>query len=151
MKFQIFEFLLAFPRIIRNFEYLIVFTSAPGVLPEQNDRYRIRPWKVNEIKAYKNTQIAHTWLKIVYRDDSNYDKSNLCSLTIQVNTDKDGEPTQIRFTKFWVCKSLVNRHIYTYYSWFTNLWCFATICEYSTTGLWKYRFTILNGHKCTTS
>ncbi len=40
--------------MIRNFEYLIVFTSAPGVLPEQNDRYRIQAWKVNEIKAYKN-------------------------------------------------------------------------------------------------
>ncbi len=40
--------------MIRNFKYLTVFTSAPGVLPEQNDRYRIQPWKVNEIKAYKN-------------------------------------------------------------------------------------------------
>ncbi len=40
--------------MIRNFEYLIVFTSAPGVLPEQNDRYRIQPGKVNEIKAYNN-------------------------------------------------------------------------------------------------
>ncbi len=40
--------------MIRNFEYLVVFTCAPGVLPEQNDRYRIQPWKVNEIKAYKN-------------------------------------------------------------------------------------------------
>ncbi len=39
--------------MIRNFEYLIVFTSAPDVLPEQNDRYWIQPWKVNEIKAYK--------------------------------------------------------------------------------------------------
>ncbi len=38
--------------MIRNFEYLIVFTSAPGVLPEQNDQYQIQPWKVNEIKAY---------------------------------------------------------------------------------------------------
>ncbi len=32
-------------------------TSALGVLPEQNDRYRIQPWKVNEIKAYKNSKI----------------------------------------------------------------------------------------------
>ncbi len=40
--------------MIRNFEYLRVFTSAPSVLPEQNDHYRIQPWKVNEIKAYKN-------------------------------------------------------------------------------------------------
>ncbi len=40
--------------MIRNFQYLIVFISAPSVLPEQNDRYRIQPWKVNEIKAYKN-------------------------------------------------------------------------------------------------
>ncbi len=40
--------------MIRDFEYLIVFTSAPGVLPEQNDRYRIQPWKLNEIKAFKN-------------------------------------------------------------------------------------------------
>ncbi len=39
--------------MMRNFEYLMVFTSAPDVLPEQNDRYRIQPWKVNEIKAYK--------------------------------------------------------------------------------------------------
>ncbi len=39
--------------MIRNFEYLTVFTSAPDVLPEQNDRYRIQPWKVNKIKAYK--------------------------------------------------------------------------------------------------
>ncbi len=39
---------------MRNFKYFIVFTSAPGVLPQQNDRYRIQPWKVNEIKAYKN-------------------------------------------------------------------------------------------------
>ncbi len=39
--------------MIRNFEYLIVFTSAPDVLPEQNDQYWIQPWKVNEIKAYK--------------------------------------------------------------------------------------------------
>ncbi len=38
--------------MFRNFEYMIVFTSAPGVLPEQNDRYGIQPWKVNEIKAY---------------------------------------------------------------------------------------------------
>ncbi len=40
--------------MILNFEYLIVFTSTPGVLPEQNDRYRIEPWKANEIKVYKN-------------------------------------------------------------------------------------------------
>ncbi len=40
--------------MIQNFEYLTVFTSAPGVLPEQNDRYQIQPRKVNEIKAYKN-------------------------------------------------------------------------------------------------
>ncbi len=39
--------------MIWNFAYLIVFTSTPGVLPEQNDRYWIQPWKVNEIKAYK--------------------------------------------------------------------------------------------------
>ncbi len=39
--------------MIRNFEYVIVFTSAPGVLPEQNDWYRIQPWKVDGIKAYK--------------------------------------------------------------------------------------------------
>ncbi len=40
--------------MIWNFEYLIVFTSAHGVLPEQNDRYRIQPCKVNKIKVYKN-------------------------------------------------------------------------------------------------
>ncbi len=39
--------------MIRNFKYFIVFTSTPSVLPEQNDRYRIQPGKVNEIKAYK--------------------------------------------------------------------------------------------------
>ncbi len=39
--------------MIQNFEYLIVFTRALGVLPEQKDRYQIQPWKVNEIKAYK--------------------------------------------------------------------------------------------------
>ncbi len=39
--------------MIQNFQYFIVFTCAPGVLPEQNDRYPIQPWKVNEIKAYK--------------------------------------------------------------------------------------------------
>ncbi len=43
--------------MILNFKYLIVFTSAPGVLPEQNDRYKIQPWKVNEIKVYKNERI----------------------------------------------------------------------------------------------
>ncbi len=48
--------------MIQNFEYLIVFTSAPGVLPEQNDRYRIKPWKVNEIKAYKN-QVTYIFVK----------------------------------------------------------------------------------------
>ncbi len=37
--------------MIRNFEYLIVFTSAPGVLPEQNYRYWIKSRKVNEIKG----------------------------------------------------------------------------------------------------
>ncbi len=41
--------------MIQNFKYIIVFTSAPGVLPEQNDWYRIQPWKVNEIKVYKKT------------------------------------------------------------------------------------------------
>ncbi len=45
-------------RMIRNFEYLIVFTSTPGVLPEQNDRYWIQPWKVNEIKVYKMLKIS---------------------------------------------------------------------------------------------
>ncbi len=33
--------------MILNFEYLIGFTSAFGVLPEQNDWYGIQPWKVN--------------------------------------------------------------------------------------------------------
>ncbi len=40
--------------MIQNFEYFMVFISALGTLPEQNDRYQIQPWKVNEIKAYKN-------------------------------------------------------------------------------------------------
>ncbi len=45
--------------MIWNFEYLIVFISAPGVLPGQNDRYRIQPWKVNEKKhRYKNTPFS---------------------------------------------------------------------------------------------
>ncbi len=39
--------------MFRNFKYLIVFISAPGVLPVQNDWYWIQPWKVNEIKACK--------------------------------------------------------------------------------------------------
>ncbi len=30
-------------RMIRNFKNFIVFTSIPGVLPEQNNRYRIQP------------------------------------------------------------------------------------------------------------
>ncbi len=38
-------------RMIQNFKYFLVFTSAPGVLPEQNDWYQIQPWKVNETKA----------------------------------------------------------------------------------------------------
>ncbi len=29
--------------MIRDFEYLIVFNSTPGVLPEENDRYQIQP------------------------------------------------------------------------------------------------------------
>ncbi len=45
-------------RMNRNFKYFIVFTSATGVLPEQNDRYWIQPWKVNEIKAYKNKEVT---------------------------------------------------------------------------------------------
>ncbi len=44
--------------MIQNFKYLLVFTSAPGGLPEQNDRYRIQPWKVNEIKAYNNNEMT---------------------------------------------------------------------------------------------
>ncbi len=48
--------------MIRNFEYLTVFTSAPGVLPEQNDGYQIQPWKVNEIKAYKKSKMLYTLL-----------------------------------------------------------------------------------------
>ncbi len=48
-------------RMIQNFKYFIVFTSTPGVLLEQNDWYRIQPWKVNEIKAYKKEQ---NWCEI---------------------------------------------------------------------------------------
>ncbi len=47
--------------MIWNFEYLIVFTSAPGVLPEQNDPYQIQPWKVNEIKVYKKGKLSEVW------------------------------------------------------------------------------------------
>ncbi len=37
---NIYIFLMYTPRYkFSNFEYLIVFTSAPGVLPEQSDRY----------------------------------------------------------------------------------------------------------------
>ncbi len=52
--------------MIRNFEYLLVFTSAPSVLPEQNDRYWIQPWKVNEIKAHKKKDHCHLFLLIVF-------------------------------------------------------------------------------------
>ncbi len=48
--------------MIQNFKYFIVFSSAPGILPEQNDWYRIKPWKVNEIKAYKKEK-GHSWQK----------------------------------------------------------------------------------------
>ncbi len=41
----------------QNFEYLIVFTSTLGVLPKQNDRYRVQPWKVNEIKSCKKVLV----------------------------------------------------------------------------------------------
>ncbi len=72
----LFEFLLALPRMIRNFEYLIVFTSTPGVLPEQHDRYRIQPWKVNEIKAYnyrfKSIFIDRNCLLAIIIDKKNY-------------------------------------------------------------------------------
>ncbi len=50
--------------MIQNFEYLIVFISASGVLPEQNDRYRIQPWKVNEIKAYKKVLQGSAYFRI---------------------------------------------------------------------------------------
>ncbi len=46
-------------RMIWNFEYLIVFTRAPGVLPEQYERYWIQPWKVNDIKANKKTWVFY--------------------------------------------------------------------------------------------
>ncbi len=49
--------------MIQNFEYLIVFTGAPGVLPEQNGQYRIQPWKVNEIKAYNIKFNLEKWIK----------------------------------------------------------------------------------------
>ncbi len=45
-------------RMIWNFKNFIVFTSAPSVLPEQNDQYRIQPWKVNDIKAYEKKKIV---------------------------------------------------------------------------------------------
>ncbi len=50
--------------MIRNFEYLILFTSAHGVLPEQNDEYRIQPRKVNEIKAYNKKRNYHVCAKL---------------------------------------------------------------------------------------
>ncbi len=36
--------------MIWNFEYLIVFTSAPSILPEQNDQYWMQPWKVKKAR-----------------------------------------------------------------------------------------------------
>ncbi len=56
--------------MIWNFEYLIVFTSAPNVLPEQNDWYRIQPWKVNEIKAYKKERIPEMLLDFLLITDA---------------------------------------------------------------------------------
>ncbi len=55
--------------MIQNFEY-VVFTSAPCVLPEQNIRYRIQPWKVNEIQAYKKVhgQCLKTFLDQTEKD-----------------------------------------------------------------------------------
>ncbi len=52
--------------MFRNFEYLIVFSSTPGVLPEQNDWYWIQPWKVNEIKAYKNRYFSKDRLEQLF-------------------------------------------------------------------------------------
>ncbi len=49
--------------MIRNFEYLIVFPSAPSVLPEQNYQYRIQPRKVNEIKGYNKNRSIHAQSK----------------------------------------------------------------------------------------
>ncbi len=65
--------------MIRNFEYLTVFTSAPGVLSEQNDGYQIQPWKVNEIKAYKKRkkmfrEIVHENLQKLFLKSGNYAK-----------------------------------------------------------------------------
>ncbi len=61
--------------MIRNFIYFIVFTTAPGVLPEQNDWYRIQPWKVNEIKAYKKVNEIKAYKKVneikAYKNDIN--------------------------------------------------------------------------------
>ncbi len=39
------------------------FHKLPSVLPEQNDRYPIQPWKMNEIKAYKKylTPVLTFW------------------------------------------------------------------------------------------
>ncbi len=52
--------------MIRNFKYFILFTSAPCVLPEQNDQYRIQPWKVNEIKAYNDNHAVGNQEKYSY-------------------------------------------------------------------------------------
>ncbi len=52
------------------------------------------------------------WLQIVYKDDSNYNKSNSCRLTIRVNTEGWRTDTnQIR--QILSCKLLVNHHLYT--------------------------------------
>ncbi len=69
--------------MIQNFEYLIVFTSAPGVLPEQNDQYRIQPWKVNEIKAYKNTETQGKTQKAVKNQEGSCDGGR--ALTLEVS------------------------------------------------------------------
>ncbi len=39
------------------------FYYTPAVLPEQNDWYQIQPWKVNEIKSYKNG-LTQNWSKL---------------------------------------------------------------------------------------
>ncbi len=74
--------------MIRNFEYLIVFTSAPGVLPEQTDRYRIQPWKVNEIKAYKKvhqqTSVGKVMLGAIF-DCSEMVYQHVCSPKMRIS------------------------------------------------------------------
>ncbi len=51
-------------------------------------------------------RIAHMWLRIVYKDDSNFDKSSSCNLMIRVNTDRmvnrfESDSSNSEFANHW--------------------------------------------------